>query len=80
MVEYFADQIKKDQAQVEGLHLHIKDLYARINASIAENAGAITKSTESLYKEIDSTFGKKSKLEQNIQACKRQIFVELGIN
>lgn len=80
MVEYTADQIQKDQAEVEGLRLHIKDLYARINDGLAATNGVITKGIENLYKEIDSTFNKKSKVEQNIQAAKRKIFADLGIN
>lgn len=80
MVEYTADQIKKDQAEVEELRLHIKDLYARINDGLAATNGVITKGIENLYKEIDYNFSKKSKVEQNIQAAKRQIFADLGIN
>lgn len=80
MVEYAAAQIKNDQAEVESLRLHIKDLYARINSGLAATNGVITKGIENLYKEIDSTFNKKSKLEQNIQSAKRQIMIDLGIN
>lgn len=80
MIEYIAEQIKQDQAQVEELSFYIKGLYSRINDSIAANAGTIVKGTESMYKEIDSTFSKKTKLEQKILSAKRQIMVELGIN
>lgn len=80
MVECTADQIQKDQAEVEQLRLHIKDLYARINDNLATTNGIITKDIENLYKEIDSTFNKKSKVEQKIQAAKRKIFADLGIN
>lgn len=78
-VSVIAGNIQRDQAKVDELSLHIKGLYASINDGLAESNGVITKQIDALYKEIDSTFGKKVKLEQSILAAKRQIFVELGV-
>lgn len=79
-IENATDTIHRDQLLVDGLRNHISDLYAQINYGLSASGGVITKDIDNLYKEIDSTFGKKSKLEQKINTAKRQIFTELGIN
>lgn len=78
-VSNIASNIQRDQVKVDELSGHIKGLYASINDGLAASNGVITKEIDSLYKEIDSTFGKKVKLEQSIHAAKRQIFIELGV-
>lgn len=79
VVELLADGIIRDQVQIDNLYNHIKDLYQQITDSFSVSSGVVTKDIERLYKEIDATFGKKTKLEQNVNAAKRQIFSELGV-
>lgn len=79
-VEIIVDNLRPKQEQVEGLRMHIKDLYQQINDGLSASNGVITKGIENLYKEIDATFNKKSKIEQEVMQAKRQIFIELGVN
>lgn len=79
-VEQIASEIQAGNNEVEKLRMHIKDLYQQINDGLSASNGVITKSVENLYKEIDSTFNKKTKIEQAVMQAKRQIFIELGIN
>lgn len=74
-----ADIIITKQQHIEELRMHIKDLYQQVSDGLMGNGNVVTKRIENLYKEIDASFNKKSKYEQNVLSLKRQIFKELGV-
>ncbi|QCW18588.1 hypothetical protein SEPL_484 [Salmonella phage SE_PL] len=77
--EITADIIITEQQHIEELRMHIKDLYQQVSDGLMASGNVVTKAIENLYKEIDASFNKKSKYEQNVLALKRQIFKELGV-
>lgn len=65
--------IKSADAQVQEMSLKIKGLYDIIQEKFTEAAGIRTKEIDQFYKDIDSTFNAKSKLEANVVNMKKQI-------
>lgn len=74
-----ADKIQEKLRGVDAFRAHIQVLYDNINSGLSESNGVITKEIDSLYKEIDAMYGKKTKLEQEVLVLRRQINIELGI-
>lgn len=75
-----SDSIHDKLFSIEKLSSRIKELYDNINNGLSDSNGVITKEIDSLYKEIDATFGKKTKLEQEVLVLRRQIHIELEID
>lgn len=79
-VTVLADEIINLQAQAKVHKDHINSLFNKIMLGLSENKNKISKEIENMYKEIDSTFTKKSKVEQRILELKREIFKELQVD
>jgi hypothetical protein len=78
-VTVLADSIIGHQQNVDEYKNKIKSLFDDITFGLVQSNNIITKEIENKYKEIDSTFNKKSKHEQSILELKRQIFKELNV-
>lgn len=79
-VTVLADEIINLQTQAKVHKDHINSLFTKIMLGLSENKNKISKEIENMYKEIDSTFTKKSKVEQRILEIKREIFKELQVD
>lgn len=74
-----SSSINEHQLSVNEHKDKIKKLFDEIMLGLVESKNVITKEIENKYKEIDSTFNKKSKHEQSILELKRTIFKVLQV-
>lgn len=65
--------IKSTNVKVQEMSLKIKCLYDIIQETFTETAGIRTKEIDQFYKDIDSTFNSKTKLEANVVNMKKRI-------
>jgi hypothetical protein len=65
--------IKSTDVQVQEMTLKIKGLYETIQEKFTESKNIRTKEIDQFYKDIDSTFNAKSKLEASVVNMKKQI-------
>ncbi|EMR6006029.1 hypothetical protein WJW27_002735 [Escherichia coli] len=69
----------KNEEVCEELRSTIKVEYARLQAMLQESEWVVTKSIESIYKDIESLFNKKSKIESDSYNKRKELNSVLGI-
>lgn len=72
-----AQNIKDTDVQINNLSVRVKSLYDEINSRFTESNGIRTSEIDNLYKQIDSTFNAKAKLESHVRSQKNVIMKTL---
>lgn len=70
---------KKITSEISVLKDKIKEKYTELNAELMKTNSVISKVAEQIYKDLDSLFNKKSKLEISASTIKREIIKELEL-
>lgn len=68
-----AQNIKDTQVQIDGMSNRVKSMFDEITNRFVESNGIRTSEIDQLYKQIDSTFNAKAKLEAHVRSQKNMI-------
>ncbi|VVY15641.1 hypothetical protein [Escherichia coli] len=78
-VKELSEALIKNEEACEELRSTIKVEYARLQAMLQESEWVVTKSIEAIYKDIESLFNKKSKIESDSYNKRKELNSVLGI-
>ena len=72
-----AQNIKDVEVQINDMSNRVKGLYDQITLALVATNGVRTSEIDQLYKQIDSTFNAKAKLEAHVRSQKNVILKTL---
>ncbi|EON7637043.1 hypothetical protein FOI42_RS02665 [Escherichia coli] len=79
VVKSLTEALQKNEVQCQELRDTIKVEYARLQGMLQESEWVVTKSIEGIYKDIESMFNKKSKIESDSFNKRKELNAVLGI-
>ena len=79
VVKSLTEALQKNEVQCQELRDTIKVEYARLQGMLQESEWIVTKSIEGIYKDIESMFNKKSKIESDSFNKRKELNAVLGI-
>ncbi len=79
VVKSLTEALQKNEVQCQELRDTIKVEYARLQGLLQESEWVVTKSIEGIYKDIESMFNKKSKIESDSFNKRKELNAVLGI-
>lgn len=72
-----AKNIKDTEVQISDMSNRVKDMFSEITERLVQSKGIRTPEIDQLYKQIDSTFNAKAKLEAHVRSQKNVIMKSL---
>lgn len=72
-----AQNIKETEVQIADMSNRVKGMFSEITDRFVESKGIRTSEIDQLYKQIDSTFNAKAKLEAHVRSQKNVIMKTL---
>lgn len=79
VVKSLTEDLQKNEVQCQELRDTIKVEYTRLQCMLQESEWVVTKSIEGIYKDIESMFNKKSKIESDSFNKRKELNSVLGI-
>lgn len=72
-IDQLVSDIKQNESFIETMRVDIKVLYKVLNDKLQNSGSVVTKEIEGIYKEIDSSFNKKSIVETKVLEMKKEL-------
>lgn len=72
-IEELVSDIKQNESFIDTMKADIKVLYQVLNDKLQASSSVVTKEIEGIYKEIDSSFNKKSIVEVRVLELKKEL-------